>query len=74
MCERAMLGFLGVQAACRCITRKRWPAMSDRRAMTLPVPGSMRRRTARWILFYQAWSRYRIECQMDADGGDFLPP
>ena len=25
------------------------------------------------VLFYQAWSRYRIECQMDADGGDFLP-
>ena len=24
-------------------------------------------------LFYQAWARYRIECQMDADGGDFLP-
>lgn len=25
------------------------------------------------ILFYQAWARYRIECQQDADGGDFLP-
>lgn len=25
------------------------------------------------ILFYQAWARYRIECQADADGGDFLP-
>ena len=24
-------------------------------------------------LFYQAWARYRIECQGDADGGDFLP-
>ena len=24
-------------------------------------------------LFYQAWARYRIECQMDANGGDFLP-
>ena len=24
-------------------------------------------------LFYQAWARYRIECQQDADGGDFLP-
>lgn len=24
-------------------------------------------------LFCQAWSRYRIECQGDADGGDFLP-
>ena len=24
------------------------------------------------VLFYQAWARYRIECQMDADGGDFL--
>ncbi|MBB5610084.1 MULTISPECIES: type VI secretion system baseplate subunit TssG [unclassified Janthinobacterium] len=23
-------------------------------------------------LFYQAWARYRIECQADADGGDFL--
>ncbi|WP_426071747.1 type VI secretion system baseplate subunit TssG [Janthinobacterium sp. DSP2-3-3] len=25
------------------------------------------------LLFYQAWARYRIECQQDADGGDFLP-
>ena len=25
------------------------------------------------VLFYQAWARYRIECQQDADGGDFLP-
>ena len=24
-------------------------------------------------LFYQAWARCRIECQGDADGGDFLP-
>ena len=24
-------------------------------------------------LFYRAWARYRIECQGDADGGDFLP-
>uniref|UniRef100_UPI002624EE0E type VI secretion system baseplate subunit TssG n=1 Tax=Janthinobacterium sp. TaxID=1871054 RepID=UPI002624EE0E len=24
------------------------------------------------VLFYQAWARYRIECQADADGGDFL--
>lgn len=23
-------------------------------------------------LFYQAWARYRIDCQTDADGGDFL--
>ncbi|MCL6486758.1 MAG: type VI secretion system baseplate subunit TssG, partial [Janthinobacterium lividum] len=25
------------------------------------------------VQFYQAWARYRIECQQDADGGDFLP-
>lgn len=25
------------------------------------------------VLFYQAWARYRIDCQTDADGGDFLP-
>ena len=24
-------------------------------------------------LFYQSWARYRIECQGDAGGGDFLP-
>ena len=25
------------------------------------------------VLFYQAWAHYRIECQQDSDGGDFLP-
>ncbi|WP_219114836.1 type VI secretion system baseplate subunit TssG [Janthinobacterium sp. UMAB-56] len=71
--QAAMLGFLGVHGSLplhytETLARherqtgdggaRAWLDMLSHRALAL---------------FYQAWARYRIECQQDADGGDFLP-
>ncbi|MDN2670700.1 type VI secretion system baseplate subunit TssG [Janthinobacterium sp. SUN026] len=71
--QAAMLGFLGVHGSLplhyteTLVRHERqtgdgaprdWLDALSHRALTL---------------FYQAWARYRIECQQDADGGEFLP-